>query len=145
MLVKKKKDRSRKNISRIWLETLGKSQINLQKKIIYSQQGHQIRTVYWGRTWLDTEKNKKQKSYRPSQNISWSMEDKKIWWHTSSIMQHCLLTKHNRQIEKSLHLPFPNKDDLGNTKNYWGIILTALVAKVFNVSQLYLNRNRENS
>ena len=46
--------------------------------------------------------------------------------------------KYNREIDKSCIVPFPRTSDLGITKNYKGIILTVIAAKVYNT--LLLNR-----
>ena len=58
------------------------------------------------------------------------MKDKDIWWHTSSIMEHCVWTKHNRERLKDciLLLKKVTSESLRTTV----IILTAIAGKVFN-------------
>ena len=84
-------------------------------------------TQYWKKK-IKTEK------MQATMNAPWSLEDKKIWWHISSIMQRSLWTKHNRE---GCILPFSKKGDLGIPKNNRGICLTPGTAKVYN--NLYLN------
>ena len=35
-------------------------------------------------------------------------------------------------MDEGMHLPFLKKDDLGLAKNYWGITLTSIAAKIYN-------------
>ena len=47
------------------------------------------------------------------------------------IMQRCLKTKHYRDMKKNgCIFPFIQKGNFAITKNYWGIFLTAIAAKV---------------
>ena len=41
-------------------------------------------------------------------------------------------------MDEGMHIPFPKKGDLGLTKNYRGITLTSIAAKIYNA----LLRNR---
>ena len=57
------------------------------------------------------------------------------------LLQHCNAVYNQNPIDrwmKGCILPFPKKGDLGLAKNYWGITLTSIAAKIYNV----LLRNR---
>ena len=64
---------------------------------------------------------------------SWSLEDRKIWGHTSPTMQRSLLQNAIEKLMKTYILHFAKKGDLGHTKIYRGITLIAIVSKVYNV------------
>ena len=55
------------------------------------------------------------------------MEDQTIWRHTTPTLQNPI----DRWM-KGCILPFPKKGDLGLAKNYRGITLTPIVAKIYN-------------
>ena len=65
------------------------------------------------------------------------MEDQTIQWHTAPTLQHSIQSKSDRWM-KGCILPFPKKGDLGLAKNYRGITLTSIAAKIYNA----LLRNR---
>ena len=50
------------------------------------------------------------------------------------LLRYCnaVYNQNNRQTEKGDILPFPKKDDLGLAKNYRGITLTSIAAKIYN-------------
>ena len=57
------------------------------------------------------------------------------------LLRHCNAVYNQNPIDiwmKGCILPFPKKGDLGLAKNYWGITLTSIVAKIYNA----LLRNR---
>ena len=57
------------------------------------------------------------------------------------LLRHCNAVYNQNLIDrwmKGCILPFPKKGDLGLAKNYWGITLTSVAAKIYNV----LQRNR---
>ena len=57
------------------------------------------------------------------------------------LLRHCNAVYNQNPIDrwtKGCILPFPKKGDLGLTKNYWGITLTSIAAKIYNA----LLRNR---
>ena len=68
-----------------------------------------------------------------------SMEDQTIRWHTASdtVMQFIIKMRWDRWM-KGCILPFSKKGDLGLAKNYRGITLTSIAAKIYNA----LRRNR---
>ena len=59
------------------------------------------------------------------------MEENKIWWHISPIMQRFLSTRHNWEIDKRLNFPFPHEGDVRITPNYWGIAFRAITSRVY--------------
>ena len=59
------------------------------------------------------------------------------WRHTAPTLQRSIQSKSDRWM-KGCILPFPKKGDLGLAKNYWGITLTSIAAKIYNA----LLRNR---
>ena len=65
------------------------------------------------------------------------MEGKETRRHTTLILQRVIQPEHNRWT-KGCILPFLKKGDLGIAKNYRGIILTSIAAKIY--SDLPLNR-----
>ena len=79
---------------------------------------HQTWTLYEEK--LDTvrKRNSKQKSNKLWQNTWWSMEGKKIWWHSSLIMQTLIINKTHGQ--KVAFFSSPKKATLESQKNYWG-------------------------
>ena len=68
------------------------------------------------------------------------MEDKDIWWHTSLIMQHCLLKNTVEEWTKSSIFPFNKKGGFWITRNCRRITSSATAAKVHNA--LIFNRIR---
>ena len=76
----------------------------------------------------------------------WIVEDKKIWRCNSSIMQHFLLNKRNRGMDKKQCSTIPKKVGLRISKKYGSTNLTAIAAKylLWSASQQYPTRNREN-
>ena len=57
------------------------------------------------------------------------------------LLQYCNTAYNQNTVDrwtKGCILPFPKKGDLGIAKNYWGITLTSIVAKIYNV--LLFNR-----
>ena len=65
------------------------------------------------------------------------MEDQTIRRHTAPTLQRTIQSKSDRWM-KGCILPFPKKGDLGLAKNYRGITLTSIAAKIYNA----LLRNR---
>ena len=65
------------------------------------------------------------------------MEDQTIRRHTAPTLQCSIQSKSDRWM-KGCILPFPKKGDLGLAKNYRGITLTSIAAKIYNA----LPRNR---
>ena len=55
-------------------------------------------------------------------------------------MLRCIQTKHKRKLDKKLHPPFTHKGNLRITKNFRGIALTDITAKVYNALLLNLIR-----
>ena len=100
-----KECKSGKKISSICSESLLKSPINLKNTSQPTRP--QTWTVFGLRTWLSIEK--KQKTYRLRRNTTWNTENKKIRRHFSSIMQHCVQTKHHREMNKSWLSSFRRK------------------------------------
>ena len=88
-------------------------------------------------------KKKKKKSSTLWWNTHSSLEDKKIWWHISSIMQDYAWTKHDKEMEVKLYPHLPKKGDLGITKNYRSITPTAVDGKIYYA--LLINRTDLNS
>ena len=51
------------------------------------------------------------------------------------LLRYCNAVYNQNPIDrwvKGCILPFPNKGDLGLAKNYWGITLTSIAAKIYN-------------
>ena len=66
------------------------------------------------------------------------------------LLRHCNAVYNQNPIDtwiKGCILPFPKKGDLGLAKNYWGITLTSIVAKIYNAllrNDNILRKNFEN-
>ena len=59
----------------------------------------------------------------------------KTWQFDNILLRHCNAVYNQNPIDrwmKGCILPFPKKDDLGLTKNYRGITLTSIAAKIYN-------------
>ena len=85
---------------------------------------------------IQKKKKKKEKSNRSQWNTPWTMENKKIWRHTTSIMQCFVLTKHNKEMAKSLYSLLLQERRPRNP--YRGTTLSSIAVKVYNA--LLLNR-----
>ena len=64
---------------------------------------------------LENKKNQKRKICHPRWSITWSMENKKIWQHTSSTLLSCVQINTIEKWTKDCILPFSKKGDLGTT------------------------------
>ena len=51
-----------------------------------------------------------------------------LLWHCNNVYNQNTIDRWT----KGCTLPFPQKGDLGLAKNYWGITLTSIVAKIYN-------------
>ena len=80
--------------------------------------------------WNDWKLSTKKQDFRSGKNISRNSSE--IWRHSLLIMQCCLKTKHKREMDERSHPSFSPKSDLIITKNFRGIILTALAVKFYN-------------
>ena len=75
---------------------------------------------------------KKIKNRKAGWNSPGSMEDQTIRWHTA---RHCNAVYNQNPIDRGMKgciLPFPKKGDHGLAKNYRGITLTSIAAKIYN-------------
>ena len=70
---------------------------------------------------------KKLKTEKSQENNFWSMEDKKIWLCNAVHKQNT-----TEKLTNGCIFSFPKNGDFRITKNYKGITLTVIVAKVYN-------------
>ena len=54
--------------------------------------------------------------------------DNILLWHCNAVYNQNTIDRYT----KGCMLPFPKKGNLGLAKNYWGITLTSIVAKIYN-------------
>ena len=93
---------------------------------------HQTRTIHSRRTRLGTEKIKNRKAPGLDEMPPEVWKTRKF---DNILLRHCNAIYNQNPIGrwmKGCILPFSKKGDLGLAKNYWGITLTSIVAKIYN-------------
>ena len=125
-----------KNITRICSETLI-NQWQTYSKFYLWLSWHQIRTVYGERTWYSIERIKNWKDRGLDEIL---LEVWKTMKFDNVLLWSCNAVNKRNSVEKYTKgciLFFTKKGNLGIIKNYRGITLTAMAAKVYNILLLH--------